>query len=114
MLVAIVILLLFIASALLGAMYSHFTAFMVNFRDIQQYNKAYYSALAGLERAQLVLRHRSPGYEGSGGRIGDTSYGMFASGDRRPMGDFSFLSATGEEGGVFWEIRSRTTQIPRS
>ncbi len=60
MVIAIVILLLFIASALLGAMYSNFTAFLVNFTDIHQYNKAYYSAVSGLERAELVLRYRSP------------------------------------------------------
>ncbi|MBO4203797.1 hypothetical protein J5893_03125 [bacterium] len=60
MLIAIVILLLFVSSALVGAMYSNFTAFLVNFSDLAQYNKAYYSAISGLERAELVLRYRAP------------------------------------------------------
>ncbi|MDR2190245.1 MAG: hypothetical protein LBP53_03495 [Candidatus Peribacteria bacterium] len=60
MVVAIVLILLIIGAAIVGALYSSFLAFYTNFGDTIAYNKAYYAAISGLERAELVLRYRLP------------------------------------------------------
>jgi type II secretory pathway component PulK len=67
MVIAILLILLVISVAIVGALYSSFLAFYATFGDTLEYNKAYYVATAGLERAELVLKYRMPGYEGSGG-----------------------------------------------
>ncbi|MDR0369823.1 MAG: hypothetical protein LBH96_04920 [Candidatus Peribacteria bacterium] len=66
MVIFIVVLLLILGVALVGALYSSFLIFYSSFGDTIEYNKAYYAAISSLERAELVLRYRSPGYEGSG------------------------------------------------
>lgn len=106
MVIFIVVLLLILGTALVGALYSSFLIFYLSFWDTIEYNKAYYAAISSLERAELVLRYRSPGYEGNGGWLGTSSYGNAI--DHKPA--FSLWEA---ENGSFWNIRSRTTSIPK-
>jgi hypothetical protein len=60
MVIAIMIILLLVGVAVVGALYSSFLAFYVSFGDTLEYNKAYYAAISALERAELVLRYREP------------------------------------------------------
>ena len=108
MVIFIIILLLILGAALVGALYSSFLVFYSGFGDTIEYNKAYYAAVSSLERAELVLRYRLPGYEGSGGRLGADSYGTAI--DHRP----TFAFGPEAENGALWDIRSRTTTIPSS
>jgi type II secretory pathway component PulK len=63
MVIAILLILLVVGVAVVGALYSSFLAFYTTFGDTVEYNKAYYAATSALERAELVLRYRAPGYE---------------------------------------------------
>jgi len=63
MVIAILIILLIVGVAMVGALYSSFLVFYGTFSDTVEYNRAYYAAVSSLERASLVLRYRSPGYE---------------------------------------------------
>ena len=112
MVVAILIILLIVGVALVGALYSSFLVFYGTFSDTVEYNKAYYAAVSSLERASLVLRYRSPGYEGSWGRLGNDVKVEAHPVDLR-MSGFSFFSSESPENGILWEISSRTTTIPK-
>ncbi len=95
-------------AAIVGALHSSFLAFSLNFSDTIEYNKAYYSAVSSLERAELVLRYRSPWFQGSGGWIGSETFGF--TGDSQLTG-FSYVSKDNQNG-LRWEIKSRASQIP--
>lgn len=115
MVLAIVILLLLICSALVGSLYSSFNAFFVNFSDSLNYTKAYYAAISWLERAELVLRYRQPGFQWTGGRVNEISYPSTPyTGDNKPNSDFSYFSQNNNTNGILRNIQSRTSQIPRA
>jgi len=93
---------------LVGA-YSVFSPFTQNIWDVIDFNSAYYGAIAGIERANLVLKYRSPWFEWSWWFLGTTGYG--------PSSDLisgSFGSLKKTNNGFVWQIRSRTTSIPGS
>ncbi|MDD2537262.1 MAG: hypothetical protein PHU61_02080 [Candidatus Absconditabacteria bacterium] len=110
MVIALLIVLLFIGSALVGAIYSSFIAFYADFSDTVSYNKAYYGAVSGVERAQLVLRYRDPGFEGTGGRIRGNEFNSSPT-DKKAS---NFSHFTQEDNGILRNIQSRTTSIPRA
>jgi type II secretory pathway component PulK len=60
MIISIMLILLLVGAAIVGALYSSFFMFYTNFGDTLEYNKAYYAAISGIERAELVLRYRKP------------------------------------------------------
>jgi hypothetical protein len=37
--------------------------FYSNFSETENYHKAYYASISALERAELVIKQRQPGYE---------------------------------------------------
>jgi hypothetical protein len=43
-----------------GALYSGFLTFYNNFSETENYNKAYYAAIAALERSELVVKQHEP------------------------------------------------------
>jgi len=95
---------------LVGAIYSSFIAFYADFSDTVSYNKAYYGAVSGVERAQLVLRYRDPGFEGTGGRIRGNEFNSSPT-DKKAS---NFSHFTQEDNGILRNIQSRTTSIPRA
>lgn len=113
MLLALIIILVLIGSAVISSIYSNFAVFYSNFQESENYHKAYYAAISALERWELVTRQRSPWYIWSGGIIlwewawtrdywwSDWSLSWFSY--FWDMGDFSTM---------FWNINSRTTRIP--
>jgi hypothetical protein len=46
MVIAIMLILLLVGAAIVGALYSSFFAFYVNFGDTLEYNRAYYAAIS--------------------------------------------------------------------
>ena len=109
MVIVILIILLIVWVALVGALYSSFLMFYGTFGDTLEYNKAYYGAVSGLERAQLVLRYRSPWFEWSGGWMWNGDIGINV--DHIPS---NFSVFTGDTTGILWNISSRATTIPAS
>lgn len=110
MFIAFVLILLFILLWVLVGIYSIFAPFTQNIGDVIDFNSAYYWALAGIERWELVLKYRSPGFQWSGGFFWTTPYW--------PMSDYlapgSFGNLTSSTNGFIWNISSRTTSIPAS
>jgi len=96
-------------AAIVWVLHSSFLAFSINFSDTIEYNKAYYSAVSSLERAELVLRYRQPWFQGTGGWNGDVSYGNEV--DYKPTSDFSYISDENQNW-LHWKIESRSRQIP--
>ena len=88
------------------SMYSVFFPFFQQISNITQYNSAYYSALSSVERASLVLKYKTPGFEWSGGFMWSTSWW--------PISDSQLSFLTGSTQWSSWKISSRTQQIPLS
>lgn len=124
MLLTLVVILLLIWAAVVGSLYSNFLTFYSNFSETENYNKAYYASIAALERAELVVRQREPGYVWSWWW---TSYINSAwntvwqtTGHYTTWSDwliswtwFSYLSSWNSQWtSVLWRINSRTTRIP--
>ncbi len=92
---------------ILSAIYSVFGPFMQNIWNISNFNSAYYWALAGIERAQLVLKYKQPGFEWSGWFLQGTIFW--------PNSDilsWNFWLLTSPNNWFAWTISSRTKQIP--
>lgn len=65
---------------------------------------AYYGALSAIERAELSLKYRSPGFVWSWGFLWTTGYG--------PLSDYTPELLSGEHQWFVWKINSRTLTIP--
>jgi len=65
---------------------------------------AYYWAVSAIERAELSLKYRSPGFVWSWGFLWSTGYG--------PLSDYTPELMSGEQQWFVWNIDSRTTSIP--
>ena len=63
MFIIFVLVLLAVLMGILSAIYSVFAPFMQNIGNVVDFNSAYYGALAGVERAHLVLKYKQPGFE---------------------------------------------------
>ena len=89
--------------------------FYSNFRETEDYHKAYYASISALERWELVTRQHEPWYVGSGGfkmwtwmgSIGNTTWWSDGS-----LSDFSYFWTNSGESTVFWTVNSRTKRIP--
>ncbi|MCX6825144.1 MAG: hypothetical protein NTY80_02865 [candidate division SR1 bacterium] len=96
--------LLVVAVGILVSVYSVFFPFLQNLGTVTQYHMAYYGAVSSVERAELGLRYRAPGFVGTGGFLGSTGYG--------PISDYTPEILSGDYQGFRWKINSRTTSIP--
>lgn len=109
MFIGFILIILFILLWVLVGAYSVFSPFTQNIGDVIDFNSAYYWAIAGIERANLVLKYKSPWFEWSGWFIGTSGYW--------PLSDqiwgvfWSFKKANNW---FVWKIRSRTSAIPGS
>lgn len=106
MLFLLFFILLLISTAILWTLGASFFTFQDSFWEIVDYNKAYYAAISALERAELVLRYRTPGFQGSGGWIDSSEIETI---DKRHFWYFSGF----DKGGSEWIITSRTKSIPK-
>ncbi len=107
MFVVFIIVLLFILLGILTSIYSVFSPFMQNIGNVVHFNSAYYWALGGIERAELVLKYKSPGFEWSWWFEKWTQFG--------PNSDiisWSFGLLTSSNNWFTWNITSRTNTIP--
>ena len=111
MLLTLVVILILIWSAVVWSLYSNFLVFYSNFSETENYNKAYYASISALERAQLVLRQHKPWYEWSWWWIKSEAAWSYFGSDISTT-EFSYLSDNHKESSLFWEINSRTNQIP--
>lgn len=109
MLIIFTFTIIFVGLAITLSLYSLFLPFIQALGDIKAYNAAYYGALGGIERAQLVLKYHQPWFEGSWGRIDDQSIGWATDYKIPNLGRMSQ-----PWNGLSWSIRSRTSQIPSS
>ena len=116
MLLTLVITLLLIWAAVVGAIYSNFLTFYWNFSETENYNKAYYASIAALERAELVVKQREPWYQWTWWRISKFNWwNLVREGTWSdwPLTWFSYLSSWSSKWtDVLWDIKSRTTRIP--
>jgi len=63
MLLAFTFILLAIGVGILVSVYSIFFPLIKNLGEISNYNTAYYGAISSIERGQLALKYRDPGFE---------------------------------------------------
>ena len=109
MLFTVIFILLLIWVAVVGSIYSNFLVFFDNFEETQNYNRAYYEAIAALERAELVIKQRDPGYVWSWWWREEK---QSSNSDGRPgNSDFSYVSRD-ERTSLFWTIDSLTDRMP--
>jgi len=86
--------------------YALINPFNEQMKDIQQYNQAYYWAIAGIERAELALKKHTAGFEWSGWWINWNTY--WPSSDFKNINKKYFwpLAYSGYWYGSFWEIKN--------
>lgn len=117
MLLILIFILILIWASVVGTIYSNFLVFYSNFSESENYHKAYYNAIAALERAELVTKQRSPWYVWNEWRkIDDLAWTWINWGlSDNIISNFSYLSNTGSTPNtstVFRNIKSRTSRIP--
>jgi len=104
--------LVIIWASIMAWVYWVINPFVAELWNIQRYNQAYYGAIAGVERAELVLRGHEAWFEWSGGRIDKTTYGNQSDYDKIvSKQNFGFLAFTGLWNWIFWQIKSMTNWI---
>jgi len=109
MLLAFTFILLSIWIGILVSVYSIFFPFIKNLGEIGNYNTAYYAAISSVERWELALKYRDPGFNGSGGYLNGT--GRWPTSDAKlSWEDFGFVSI--DPNGMRRTITSRTNNIP--
>lgn len=108
MFLAFVIIIIITWIAILYSIYSIFNPFVTNFSDIVDYNIAYYWAIAWIERGELVLKFRWPGFQWSGWWL-DNNY-FWKNSD---LISDSFAIITWDKQWILWDINSRTNRIPK-
>lgn len=112
MLLSLVIIVALVWSAVIGTIFSNFLVFYSNFAETENYNKAYYTAIAALERAELVTKQRQPWYDWWWGRRDNNLIGWQS--DWPINNGFSYLSRdSGIDSASVWRINSLTDRIPR-
>ncbi len=119
MLLTLVIILLLIWAAVVGALYSGFLTFYNNFSETENYNKAYYAAIAALERSELVVKQHEPWYEWSWWWVTKINFEwneelkFYWSGSDWASTWFSYLSSWNSRWtSVLWNIKSKASRIP--
>jgi len=96
--------------------YAVITPFMKEMWEIQNYNRAYYGAIASVERAELVLRKHTAWFEGSWWVINKTTYWPNSDYDFVNKKYFWLLGMTWNNYGIFWQIKnlSKSWVIPEA
>ena len=107
MFISFVLIVLFILFWVLVGVYSVFSPFTQNIWDVIDFNSAYYGAMAGIERGNLVLKYKSPWFEGSGWFIGSNNFGPPSDAISGSLGKL-----TTDNNGFSWSITSKTSTIP--
>ncbi len=115
MLIVLILVLLLVWSAVIWSIYSNFLVFYSNFRETEDYHKAYYASISALERWELVTKQHVPWYVGSGGfkmwtwtwSVNNTTWWSDGS-----LSGFSYFWTNSGETTVFWTVNSRTKRIP--
>lgn len=108
MFIAFVLIILFILLWILIGVYSIFSPFTQNIGDVVDFNSAYYGAIAGIERANLVLKYRSPWFEWSGWFFGSSWFWPIS--DR--LSESSLGTLTTKNNWFSWSIWSKTFSVP--
>jgi len=113
MLLAFTFILLAIWIGILVSVYSIFFPFIKNLGEIGNYNTAYYGAISSVERGELALKYREPGFEGTGGYLtGELTW--WPQSDMKPSNEEEFGFLSNDPNGMRWTIKSRTTNIPNT
>ena len=110
MLLTIIIIIVLIWAAVVGNIYSNYIVFYNNFSETDSYNKAYYASIAALERAELVIKQRSPWYVGSW--WWEYWENQWISNSDKIPDNFSYITNSPQPTTMFRTIDSRTTRIP--
>ena len=108
MLLSLVLILLLIWAAVVGALYSNFIVFYKSFSETDSYNKAYYASIAALERWELVTKQREPGYVWSG-------WWKWMTGINATSPDYSGFAylVQSDDTSLLRDVNSRTNRVPR-
>lgn len=110
MLLAFTFILLSIGVWILVSVYSIFFPFIKNLGEIGNYNTAYYGAISSVERWELALKYRGPGFEGSGGYVNGTDVWWPQSDTKLSWENFGFVGI--DPNGMRRHITSRTNSVP--
>ena len=119
MLLTLVITLLLIWAAVVWTLYSNFLTFYDNFAETENYNKAYYAAIAALERAELVVKQHEPWYEWTWwwnttiNSEWETEWNFYGSWSDWASAWFSYLaSGNSKSTNILRKIKSKASRIP--
>jgi len=115
MLILIAIVFIIIWSLIMGSIYSIFSPFIENIKNITDYNVAYYGAISGAERAELTLKYHWPGFEWSWWYMWSTNQ-RWPDGDQKTnFNNIEFGKLTKSSNWFYRNIKSRTSwKIPEN
>lgn len=104
----IVMILVALWAQIIAGIYAMLTPFANDLRNIQNYNVAYYGAIASVERSYLVLRWHTAGFEGSGWWIWTDEYwpASDSTGDIIDEKYFWLLARKSNWNWITWEIKN--------
>jgi hypothetical protein len=107
----IVMVLVALGAQVIAWIYAMLTPFADDLRQIQNYNIAYYGAIAGVERSYLVLRWHTAGFEGSWWWMWNNDYGPGSDHDSSIVQKkyFSLLYRRSAWNWMFWQIKNLNT-----
>lgn len=108
MFVVFILVLLAVLMGIMSVIYSTFAPFMENIWNIVYFNSAYYWAIAGVERAHLILKYKKPWFQWSWGFL---QWAMF--GPQSDILTWNLWLLTSQNNWFAWTISSRTNQIPK-
>ncbi len=113
MLILITIIFIVIWTLIMGGVYSIFSPFINNVKNIADYNVAYYGAISWIERAELALKYHWPWFEWSWGYIWDAASNQWGPDEDKKAGlaGINFGKLTKSSNGFYRDIKSRTSWL---
>ena len=114
MIILMALVLVWIWAEVIMWIYAIINPFMDDLKNVQNYNTAYYGAIAWIERAELVLRWHTAGFEWSWWWLGTNVYWNESDykNDIVKKRYFGKLIYKSQWNGFFWSIKNLTNSIP--
>ena len=104
--IILALMLVMIWAQVISSIYALINPFIEEMWDIQQYNVAYYWAVASVERAELTLKKHTAWFEGSWWWLGNNNFWPTTDFSNIDKKYFWFLAFTGNGYGMYWDIKN--------
>jgi len=104
--IILALMLIMIWAQVISSIYALINPFIEEMGDIQQYNVAYYGAIASVERAELTLRNHTAWFEWSWWWLGNNTFWPTTDFSNIDKKYFWFLAFTGNGYWMYWNIKN--------